>query len=145
MIIFNSQTKFIFFLIIIGLILSISFDSVSACTSDGDCSKSGEKCHCIPNNIKGICAPLTAIVVCPPSKHTEIQDLIKEFIKWLFILCLILVPLMISIGGACLIMSGGNQQMIQTGKKIIIYTIIGFVIILIAGFVNQAIKTILGV
>lgn len=53
-----------------------------------------------------------------------------------------LVAVLIVIGAFQMILAGGNPEKIQTGKKTILYAVIGFVVVLIAAGVATLIKNI---
>jgi len=64
------------------------------------------------------------------------RDFIDKIITFLFNVALAVVPLMVVIAGFYLVTAAGEPARIQTAKNIILYTIVGFVIILLAkGFI----------
>jgi uncharacterized RDD family membrane protein YckC len=73
-----------------------------------------------------------AIEIKNPLKAQTFQDLIKSIIKGLRTLALTLAPLMIIIAGFYFVTAAGNPAQITTAKKIILYTLIGLGIILMA-------------
>jgi len=67
-----------------------------------------------------------------PIEHETFGDLIDAIIKFVFNIALVLAPLFIIIGGFYFVAAAGDPSKIETGKKIIFYTLIGFLIILIS-------------
>lgn len=67
-----------------------------------------------------------------PIIHKTFGDLIDAIIKFIFDIAKVVAPLMIVIGGFYIVAAAGNPSNIETGKKIIFYTLIGFFIILIS-------------
>ena len=67
-----------------------------------------------------------------PIGHKTFGDLIDAIIKFIFNIALVLAPLFIVIGGFYFVAAAGDPSKIETGKKIIFYTLIGFLIILIS-------------
>ena len=86
--------------------------------------------------------PLTLILPCfvsareikieNPLKANTFGEFLDSIINFLFNISLFLAPLMIIIGAFHFITSEGNPEQIETAKKIIRYTLIGFLIILLA-------------
>jgi len=75
---------------------------------------------------------LTQIVLQNPLAHDTFEELITALIRVIFNIALILAPLMIIVGAFYFLTAGGDSKNIETGKKIIFYTLIGFVIILLS-------------
>ena len=60
------------------------------------------------------------------------QELIGNIINLIFTIAVVIAPAMIIVGAFYFLTAGGNPQGIETGKKIILWTIIGFVVIMLA-------------
>lgn len=67
-----------------------------------------------------------------PLKYDNFYDLIDALINLIFTISIFIAPLMIIIGAFYILTAGVDPKNIDTGKKIIIYTIVGFVIIIMA-------------
>ena len=76
----------------------------------------------------------------PPIEHENFGDLIDAIIKFIFNIALVLAPLLIVIGGFYFVAAAGDPSKIETGKRIIFYTLIGFLIILISRGLVEVIK-----
>lgn len=75
-----------------------------------------------------------------PIEHKNFGDLIDAIIKFIFNIALALAPLLIVIGGFYFVTAAGDPSKIETGKRIILYTLIGFLIILISRGLVEVIK-----
>jgi len=75
-----------------------------------------------------------------PIEHENFGDLIDAIIKFIFNIALVLAPLLIVIGGFYFVAAAGDPSKIETGKRIILYTLIGFLIILISRGLVEVIK-----
>ena len=81
----------------------------------------------------------------PPLDTTTIEGVIAGMVNFLFTIGVVLAPLLIIIGGFLFVTAGGNLEQINRGKKIILWTIIGFLIILLAQGIIQVVEDLLGV
>ncbi len=68
----------------------------------------------------------------PPISATSIPEVIERLSNFIFTLAIYFLPVVAVSAGIFLITAGGNIQQIERGKKLIIYGLIGFVIILVA-------------
>lgn len=81
--------------------------------------------------------PVKGIKIENPLKAKTFNELINNIINFIFTLALAIAPVMIIIAGLLFVTSAGSPGQIETAKKIILYTLIGFVIILMAkGLIN---------
>jgi len=80
--------------------------------------------------------PVLAIGITNPLNYTTLEDLV-------FMVATAVVPLMIVIAGFYFVTSSGNPRQIDTAKKIILYTLIGYAIIFISRGLISVIKNIL--
>jgi len=79
-----------------------------------------------PLSVRGI------IKIENPLKYETFDKIIDALINFIFTLALYIAPVMIIIAGLLFVTSAGSPGQIDTAKKIILYTLIGFVIILIS-------------
>jgi len=87
----------------------------------------------------GLVSPLLvlAVTIENPIDADTFEELIENIITFIFNIALALVPLMIVIAGVYFVTAAGNPEQVQKAKGIILYTLIGFIIILLArGFVE---------
>ena len=143
------------------LILSIVFFSQAGfvlafgqpCCTDADCTEGEEQCLCLPDTTDcqttgkkpGVCGPAGSVIICPPSTIRSIEALIRSVTDWIFKIAIIVAPLMLVIGAILFMTAGGNPERIKLGKKIIFWTIIGFLIVLFSEGLINLIDYILGV
>lgn len=88
---------------------------------------------------------LAQITIENPLTAKTFGELINKIISFIFTIAVALVPLMIIIGAALFITSGGNISQVDRAKKIILYTVIGFAIVLLAKGIVALIEQLLGV
>ncbi|PIW92612.1 MAG: hypothetical protein COZ88_01350 [Candidatus Nealsonbacteria bacterium CG_4_8_14_3_um_filter_34_13] len=67
-----------------------------------------------------------------PLNASDFKELVNNIITFIFYIATALVPLMVIIGGLIFVTAGGDPQKIQQAKNLILYTAIGFAIILLA-------------
>lgn len=83
------------------------------------------------------------ITIPNPIVHDTFEELIIAIINFLFTVALVIAPLMIIVGAFHFLTAAGDPKGVETGKKIIIYTLIGFVVILLARGIVEMIRGIL--
>ena len=90
-------------------------------------------------------SPIGIIKIEPPITATSFEALVGGIVNFVFNIALVLAPLMVIIGAIYLLTSGGDPKKIETGKNIIIYTLIGLAIILLAKGLIAVLEAIIGV
>jgi hypothetical protein len=84
-----------------------------------------------------------------PPTCTNLCDLIGTFINAIYLLfsigIFILTPVLLVWGGVMLMLAGANPGMLETGKKILMGTVIGIVIILCAYLLVNTVLSVLNV
>lgn len=78
-----------------------------------------------------------------PLSFDSIEDLLDRIADVLFTLSIPILVIMVIIGGFYILTAGGSEQRVTTGKKVITWAVIGFVIILLAGSVASLIRNLL--
>jgi len=87
----------------------------------------------------GLVLPMSvlAVTIENPLKAKTFGGLINNLITFIFWIALALFPLMIVIAGIYFVTAAGNPEQIEKAKSIILYTLIGFIVILVAkGFIE---------
>jgi len=85
-----------------------------------------------------------AIEIPNPLEYDTFAELVEAIITFIFYLSVALAPLMVLVGAFYFLTSGGDPKRVETGKKIILYTILGFAIILFAKGIIAVVRHILG-
>ncbi len=85
------------------------------------------------------------IIIENPLEADSFEEIINSIIDVIWNLSVVLAPLMIVWAGVLYITSGGNPEQITKAKNIIIYTLVGFAIILLSKGFFEIIKQLLGI
>jgi hypothetical protein len=80
-----------------------------------------------------------------PLTATSFEMIINNSIDFIFQIALVLAPLMVVIAGFLFVTAGGNSEQINKAKTMIIWTAIGFLIILLSKGIMGIIMNLLGV
>ncbi len=80
-----------------------------------------------------------------PLKYNTFKDLVNALINFIFVIGIAVAPIMALIAGFNLLTSGGDPKKIDTAKKILLYTVLGLAIILMAKGLIGVLNNILGV
>jgi hypothetical protein len=89
-------------------------------------------------------APPTQFLPNPLGDQT-IPDVLCRIGGWLFTIAIPLTAIMIIIGAFQIMFAGGNEEKVATGKRTIIYTVVGFAIILSATGIIYVIQELLNI
>ena len=81
----------------------------------------------------------------PLGKGVGFEGIINALIDFIFSIAVVLVPLMVIVGGFMIVTSAGNTEQIAQGKKIIMWTVIGLLVMLLSKGLVQLIETLIGV
>lgn len=73
-----------------------------------------------------------AIEIPNPLKAQTFEELVGAIIDIIFKLALVVAPLMIVIAGLLFVTGGGSPESVQKAKNIVLYTVIGLAVILLA-------------
>lgn len=85
-----------------------------------------------------------SVVICNPIQACDFGEFVDGIIGFIFIIALGLAPLMIIIGAFYILTAGADPKRVETGKNIILYTLIGFTIVLLGRALVYVIQNILG-
>jgi len=88
----------------------------------------------------GSCCEDGKVCTCNPTKFTEFDELIESIADFLFYIAMVVVPLMILIAAFYFITAAGDASRIGTGKAIIIWTLVGGAIIILAKAIIEIIR-----
>jgi hypothetical protein len=88
--------------------------------------------------------PAGAICIENPLEAGNIPQLIDNILRFLVVVASIAAPIMIIISGLLFVTAAGDPMKVTTAKKMLIYTVVGFAIILLGRGLVSLIRGILG-
>ena len=83
-----------------------------------------------------------AIEIENPVEAETIDELVENIINFIFYLALLIAPIMFIIAGLAFITAAGDLAKVQRAKDIVLWTVIGLVIVLLAKGIIAIIKEI---
>lgn len=89
--------------------------------------------------------PVLAQVFANPLRFSNVYDLLANVTKWILGLVGFVALLSLVWGGTLYIISFGDEAGLKKAKTIIIWSIVGLIVILLAFFIVQTVANILGV
>ena len=87
--------------------------------------------------------PVGAVCIENPLKACSLTALIDGIINFLFTIALVITPLMIIAGGFFFVTGGGDPAKIKRGRDLLLWTAIGFIIILLSKILVAVLKDVL--
>ncbi len=112
-------------------------------SSDPACSSS-ISCDSGFNCVNNKCEKIGSVSFCSPIPSQDFEDVIAGIIDMLFTLAVVVAPVMVLIGAFMFMSSAGDAKKLKQGREIILYTVIGFVIILLVKGVVSLVETLVG-
>lgn len=116
---------------------------------DGTCD-AGYECKGDPTpgdgNAEGKChkeCPPGQTCIENPLSACSFEDLVGSITDFIFYIALALLPLMVLIGSFYIMSAGEDPKRVDTGRKVILYAVIGFTIIFFARGIVAIIKHVL--
>lgn len=123
-------------------------DAGNADIQKDPCPSAGLECRNdpIPNDDKqqGVCQEPGKTQICNPLGSAGLTDIVNNILTILFNFALVLAPLMIVVAGIMFVTAGGSPDRLSTAKRILIWTVVGFVIILIARGLIVVLRAMIG-
>jgi len=117
-------------LIGISLFLGVSF--VSAQTEAIDCTEYCSDPYDSNTGMGTYTPPSGSLCLCPPTSATTLEGLLDNIVDYIFWFATAITPILVIVGGFYFMTSGGSVEKVTTAKRIIVYTVIGYMIILFA-------------
>jgi len=77
-------------------------------------------------------------------QSTTLEEIIERLVGLIFTVSIVLVPLMIVLAAYLFMTAGGNPQQVAQAKKLITWTLIGFLIVLLSQGIIVMMKQLLG-
>lgn len=85
----------------------------------------------------------TTIILSNPLSTSSVGGIIDNVVNWLIKLSSPIAALMVIVGGIQILTSGGNEESFKKGRKTILYTAIGYGIIVVGSGIIKIIEAIL--
>jgi magnesium-transporting ATPase (P-type) len=82
----------------------------------------------------------TIVALPNPLSANNLQDVVASISKFLLIIAVPLVAVMALVGGFQMITATGNPEKFATGRKTLLYAVIGFAVVLLSSGVAQIIQ-----
>ncbi|HZX50241.1 MAG TPA: pilin, partial [Candidatus Paceibacterota bacterium] len=108
--------------------------------------------HCDPSGPGGPVGPvgptlpsITNIQFKNPLKVGSLTELINRLIDFIFTVSLIVAPILLVIAGVVFMTAAGDSSRVGTARRMLMWTIVGFGIILISKGLVEVLRGILGV
>lgn len=113
------------------------------CETDANC-EGDLVCRGAVGGAQGVCQETDTIQICNPLQSGDLTDIVGNILDILFNFALVLTPLMVVVAGIMFVTAGGSPERISTAKRILLWTAVGFVIILLAKGLIVVIRAIIG-
>jgi len=88
--------------------------------------------------------PASTFCLCPPTTATTVESLLENVINYIFWFATAITPILVLVGGFYFITSGGSIEKVSRAKRIILYTIVGYAIVLFARGLVYVLADLLG-
>lgn len=95
-------------------------------------------------NFSSIFSPPSTTCICNPLQAKGLFDVITPILNFLFNIALVLAPLMIVVAGILFVTATGDPAKISRAKQMLIWTGVGFGIILLAKGLIAVLRAIIG-
>ncbi len=89
--------------------------------------------------------PLGSVCIENPITATSFEAVVGNGIDFIFKIAIVLAPLMVIVGGFLFMTAGGNLQQLTRAKNLLIWTAVGFLVVLLSKGILAIINQILGV
>jgi len=129
------MNKFLIILLSLGLLLSGSFVYAAQAI---DCTQ-----YC--TNPDGYDMPDNMVCYCNPLEGDGLESIADPIIDFIFKISIVIVPVLVTYGAFMIITAAGDVAKVEQAKKIIFWTLIGFIIVLLSGGIADLIEVIIGI
>ena len=90
-------------------------------------------------------SPENIVCACNPLRAPDFDTIVGNLIDFVFKIAIVLAPLMAVVGGFLLVTAGGNITQVGRAKSLLLWTAIGFLVVLLSKGILAIINQILGV
>lgn len=94
--------------------------------------------------IKNVFSQDTVVRIENPLKYGTIPEILAAIANFIFWIGIIIMPIVIIIGGIIFATSGGEPEKVKTGRRLLLWSSIGLIILVLARVLAAFIKSILG-
>lgn len=124
------------------LILPLLFGGVFGVSAQtGACQ---DYCSQLNAGVENPPSPPGITCICNPLQTTNFTDIVNSILTLLFNFALVVAPLMIVVAGILFVTAGGNPAQITRARQILIWTFVGFALILLARGLIAIIRELIG-
>ncbi|MDP2735962.1 MAG: pilin [bacterium] len=129
-------------LLFLALVLSFLFGgALGVSAQTGACQ---DYCSQLNAGVENPPSPSGITCICNPLQTTDFTDIVNNILTLVFNFAIIIAPLMIVIAGILFVTAGGNPAQITKARQILIWTFVGFALILLARGLIAIIRTLIG-
>jgi len=104
------------------------------------CVSAGTGVYCCPQGCVGQACLPGQVCLPNPLSYCTLGDLIESIINLIFYVSLAIGPLMAIIGAFYLLTAGGDPARVNTGKNILLYTVIGLAVVFLSKAVVAVVR-----
>ena len=143
----------IFLFFSFGLFSSLSVQAVAGgvcapCDVASDCAIPSGIClggdPATPDKQEGLCQKPTGIAICNPLQSTNFTGVVDKILNILFFVAIAVAPVMIIVAGFKFLTGGGNPETLQGARQMLIWTAVGFGIILLSKGIVMILRSVIG-
>ena len=140
------MNKFLIILLSLGLFLSGSFVSAN-CASSTNTASPAIDCinYCQSAHIDSCEMPTGSVCYCNPLSGEGLDSIIDPIIDFIFKISIVIVPVLVIYGAFMIITAAGDVAKVEQAKKIIFWTLVGFIIVLLSRGISDLIEVIIGI
>jgi len=118
-----------------------------------DCSKTPGTGYCADpcredppgsGNYTGLNNPVGRVCICNPLTSDTLEDLIAKVISFIFMVATVVYPLMVVLAAFFYTTAAGNPSNVERAKNIIVYSSIGYGMVILAHALVYVIKNVIG-
>lgn len=121
----------------------------SACEQDTVATDCGTGLICmgdtvLDNKLQGLCQKTTGIAICNPLTTEKFTDVVDRILNILFFISIAIAPVMIIVAGFKLLTGGGDPKNVTSARQMLMWTAIGFGIILLSKGLVIILRNVIG-
>ena len=132
---------------LLGLGLFFGIGAYAACSSNSapstatDCA---DYCSYLSVDTANCSAPSDSVCYCNPLQGQGLEAITTPIINFIFKLSIVVVPVLITWAAFKIVTAAGDSKKIEDAKKIILWTLIGFALVLLSRGASDLLSAIIG-